>query len=69
MDELARKSPEGIAAWIATMKKATNQKDFADFVAVYARNDYLHTDEVEIALEEVAGDFELPNWRELIKDA
>lgn len=68
-DELTRKSPEGIAAWIATMKKATTQKDFADFVAVYARNDYLHTDEVEIALEEVAGDFELPNWRELIKES
>lgn len=68
-DELARKSPEGIAAWIATMKKATTQKDFADFVAVYAGNDYLQTEEVEAALQEVADDFELPNWRELIKES
>lgn len=68
-DELARKSPEGISAWIATMRKATTQKDFADFVAVYAGNDYLQTEEVEAALEEVAIDFELQNWRELIKES
>jgi len=65
-EDMERKSPEGIARWVELVKKSKNVKDLADFVKVFKANEYLHTQEVETALQDVADDLEIKNFHDLV---
>lgn len=67
-DEAQRRSPEAIKEWVGKMQASKTAQDFADFVKVYNRLDYLHSVEVEQELQDTAKAFGFEHYEDAIAE-
>lgn len=67
-DEAQSRSPEAIKEWVGKMQASKTAQDFADFVKVYNRLDYLHSVEVEQELQDTAKAFGFEHYEDAIAE-